>query len=91
MIKIEIDKRVEKDLKNIPKHDIKKIFETIEKLKDNPLLGDKLKGDLSLVRRIKLNKFRIGYFFEEHILKIIIIKVGHRKDFYEKLKRIFLK
>ena len=91
MIKIKIDKRVEKDLKKVPKPDIKKIFETIDKLKDNPLLGDQLKGDLSPVRRIKLNKFRIGYFFEEHILKILVIKVGHRKDFYEKLKRLLLK
>lgn len=87
-IKIKIDKRVEKDLKKIPKQDINKIFEAIDKLKENPFLGDILKSDLSDFRRIKLNKYRIAYIYEENVLTILIIKIGHRKDFYEKLKRI---
>lgn len=88
-VSIEIKKSFFKDFEPIPKKDQMKIVKAIDTLKENPFLGEKLEGNLNIFRRLKIGKYRLAYVVEENnTIVVVIVKVGHRKDFYESLKRL---
>ncbi len=82
---IEFDRKVKKDLKNIPPVIIKKIKEEIAKLADDPYpLGHKkLKGNLKDFVRIRFGDYRIIYQVENEKLVILVIRIGHRQNVYK--------
>jgi mRNA interferase RelE/StbE len=73
---------VQKDLRKVPKNNLKKILARIKKLKDNPRpVGcEKLSGQE--LYRIRHGKYRIVYSIQDNELTVWIIKVGHRKNVY---------
>jgi mRNA interferase RelE/StbE len=73
---------VEKDLKAIPKKDIKKILQQITLLMEEPRPTgcEKLTG---LERyRLRQGNYRIVYSIQDTELTVWIVKIGHRKDIY---------
>lgn len=89
-ISILIKKSFYKDFEKVPKNYQQKIIKKIDKLKENPLMGKQLKGDLSHIRRLRVGQYRIGYVFEQEKLIILLLKLGPRGDFYEKIKNLFI-
>ncbi len=84
--KIFFKKSVEKDLKSIPPRDLKKILRKIESLQLNPRPtgSEKLTG---LERyRIRQGSYRIVYSIQDFELTVWVVKIGHRKEIYRKLK-----
>lgn len=84
--KIVFKRSVYKDLKPIPKADVKNILEKIEKLKTDPRGQgcEKLSG---LERyRIRQGIYRIIYEIEDNVLIVTIVKIGHRGQVYKKIK-----
>jgi len=80
--KIVFKKSVAKDLRPIPKVDIKKILSRIDNLADDPspIGSERLSG---LQRyRVRQGSYRILYEIEEHIVTVTIVKIGHRRDVY---------
>ena len=77
-------KSVTKDVKSIPKKDLKKILVRIKKLEKTP----RPKGVEKLTNqeqyRVRQEKYRILYTIEDTIICITIIKIGHRKSVYKK-------
>jgi mRNA interferase RelE/StbE len=71
-----------KDLKKIPKRELKKIFSRVEKLCNDPRpMGcEKLTGEE--LYRIRQGNYRIVYSLQDNELTVWVIKVGHRKDVY---------
>ena len=71
-----------KDIKSIPKKDIKKIFDKIESLKvePRPYGCEKLVGQERY--RIRQGDYRIMYSILDKELVVWIVKIGHRKDIY---------
>jgi mRNA interferase RelE/StbE len=71
-----------KDLRTVPKNDLKNILSRIEKLgKDpRPIGCEKLIGQELF--RVRQGKYRIIYSIHDNELTIWVIKVGHRKDIY---------
>ena len=71
-----------KDLKKVPKSDLKRILSRIEKFGDDPRpMGcEKLTGDE--LYRVRQGNYRIVYSIQENELTVWVIKVGHRKDVY---------
>jgi mRNA interferase RelE/StbE len=71
-----------KDLKKIPKRELKKILSRVEKLCNDPRpMGcEKLTGDE--LYRIRQGNYRIVYSILDNELSVWVIKVGHRKDVY---------
>ncbi len=71
-----------KDLKKVPKNDLKRILSRIEKLGDDPRpMGcEKLTGEE--LYRVRQGNYRIVFSIQDNELTIWIIKVGHRKDVY---------
>ncbi len=80
--KIVIKKSVAKDLKNIPKKDVKRILSTIQQLAGDPRppQSKKLSGQERF--RIRQGNYRILYTIEEDRLVVCVVKVGNRRDVY---------
>jgi mRNA interferase RelE/StbE len=80
--KIFFKKSVQEDLSSIPKNDLRKILNRIEKLGEDPRPAgcEKLTGQERY--RLRQGKYRILYSIQDDELTIWIVKVGHRKDVY---------
>ena len=73
---------VAKDLRGVPKTEVRRLLKRIEALADNPRpVGcEKLTGrDLY---RIRQGVYRIVYSVDDAAVVIEVIKVGHRRDVY---------
>ncbi|MDH5721583.1 MAG: type II toxin-antitoxin system mRNA interferase toxin, RelE/StbE family [Spirochaetia bacterium] len=84
--KIEWKKSAIKDIKKIDKIFIAKIINAIENLQNNPTPKDckKIKGS-KYQYRIRVGNYRIIYSFENKLLIIKIIRIGHRKQIYKNI------
>ena len=80
--KILFKESVEKDLRSIPKKDLKRILTRIEALAQEPRPQgyEKLSGQEKY--RIRQGTYRIIYSIQEQELTVWVVKVGHRKDVY---------
>ena len=80
--KIFFKESVEKDLRSIPKKDLKKILLRIETLAKDPRPPgyEKLSGQEKY--RIRQGTYRIIYSIQDQELMVWVVKVGHRKDVY---------
>lgn len=88
--KIVINKKSQKFIKSLPKHESKNILSNIDSLKTNPRPRwiEKLKGLRSYFYRISWGKYRIIYLIQDDILLITIIKIDGRDDCYKKLNKL---
>lgn len=75
-----------KELQALPQKMQQKVLDAVRLLSLNPytelLQIKKMKGADKLYR-IRIQDYRVIYLIENHIIKITVIKVGHRKDVYE--------
>ena len=79
--KIQFKGSVKKDLKNIDKDDIKRIFANIEeKLSKDPYLGEPLYGKFKGLYKYRVGDYRVIYAIEKN--EVWILKIGHRKHIY---------
>ena len=80
---IEWKKSTSKDLRRIPKNQVERIVEAVEKLMTVPVPvgATKLSGSESSYR-IRVGEYRVIYDFVEDRVIIQVVKVGHRKDVY---------
>ena len=73
---------VEKDFRNIPKRDVKRILDRIMTLEDNPRPPgcEKLTGQERY--RLRQGRYRIVYSIHDDELTIWVVKIDHRKGLY---------
>lgn len=75
-----------KELQSLPQRVQQKILDAVQLLSLNPytelLQIKKMKGAESLYR-VRIQDYRVIYVIENHLIKITIIKIGHRKEVYE--------
>lgn len=71
-----------KDLKGVPKKDLKRILSRIETLGDDPrpVGSEKLAGQE--LYRVRQGNYRILCSIQDNELTIWVIEVGHRKEVY---------
>jgi mRNA interferase RelE/StbE len=79
-------KSAAKELQTLPQKIQQKILDAIQLLSLNPytelLQIKKMKGAESLYR-VRIQDYRVIYLIEKQVIKITIIKIGHRKEVYE--------
>jgi len=83
MWKIKIHRLViEKDFRKINKHDRNIILKTIyKKLSAAPeKYGNPLRNKLAGYRKLKISHYRVVYRIEKKLIKVLILKVGLRRD-----------
>ncbi len=79
-------KSAAKELQVLPQKIQQKILDAVQLLSLNPytelLQIKKMKGADSLYR-VRIQDYRVIYLIENQIIKVTIIKIGHRKEIYE--------
>jgi mRNA interferase RelE/StbE len=75
-------KSVAKDLRALPKKDVRRILKCIDALADDPRPTDceKLSGQARY--RVRQGAYRIVYEIHDDSLVVVVVKVGHRRDVY---------
>jgi mRNA interferase RelE/StbE len=71
-----------KDLKKIDRPIAKRIFDAITRLKKDPY-HNIIKLTNSSYYRLRVGDFRVILDIEKNKLRILIIKIGHRKKIYK--------
>ena len=73
---------VAKDLRAIPKADVKRVLRRIDQLAQDPRAPgcEKLAG--SEFYRVRQGMYRIIYEIQDAVLVVVVIKVGNRRDVY---------
>ena len=86
MFTLNYEKRVFKDLDELPDKEVEKIAGQIERLKDNPFpAGCKKLSGKENVYRIRQGNYRIIYSVIIDQRKIFVWAVNHRKDAYRRV------
>ena len=83
MYTVFITNQVKKELRKIPKHSLKKIYETIESLKREPRPKGalKIKGDEGY--RLRVGDYRILYAINDRDQVVYIFRVKSRGTVYK--------
>ena len=75
-----------KSMKRFPKRELRRIKKKIDSLAED--LPDpattKMKGN-NTFHKIRSGDYRIVYEIHEHRLVILVVKIGYRKDIYQRL------
>lgn len=85
MYQLEYKLSVAKELRALPKTDVKRVVKRIQSLANEPRGPGtvKLQGETDLYR-IRQGDYRIIYNISDLTVTVLIIKVGHRKEVYER-------
>ena len=75
------------DLQRIPKAGRLRIVSAIDRLSDNPFLGNALKGDLRGLRRIRIGDYRVLYELLNETLVVLVVRAAHRREVYRRSGR----
>ena len=80
--KLRINRSAEKELRAVPKADLKRIVVRIESLAQNPRPHgcEKLSGEEKY--RVRRGDWRIVYWIGDAGKTVEIVKVGHRREVY---------
>lgn len=83
---VEFRPAVLKNLKRLPKKDLRRIKKRVDNLAKN--LPDpattNMKGN-NTFHKVRSGNYRIIYEIHDDRLVILVVKIGHRKDVYKKL------
>ena len=77
-------KSVAKDLRPLPKADVKRVMERIRALADDPRPAGCAKLSGQERYRVRQGIYRIIYEVEDARLIVLVVKVGHRRDVYRR-------
>lgn len=83
--------RFEKAMKKLSHAEAKIVEDEIDRMLDNPLIGEQKKGDLSHLRvhKFKLNDLTVllGYSWQAGKLELYLLHIGSHENFYEVQKK----
>lgn len=80
--KIVFKKSVTKDLKNIPKKDVKRILNQVDLLASDPKSEGCIKLSGQEQYRVRVGLYRIIYEIQDTKLIVQVVKIGHRSSVY---------
>lgn len=81
-ISIRWDRKALRELKRIPHQDQKRIIDSVESLRIDPLKGKIMSADWKGFRRLRISDYRVIYAFDGEELLISVIRIGHRREVY---------
>ena len=80
---IQFKRSVAKDLRSIPKNEVKKILERIDALSVNPRGEGCIKLSGQERYRARQGVYRIIYEILDAEVVVVVVKVGHRSQIYQ--------
>lgn len=78
-----VEKQVKKRLIKLPIKIHKRVIESLNLLKVNPLVGIKLHGELDGYYKYRIGDYRIVYSFNAKESTVIVVKLEHRQGVYK--------
>jgi mRNA interferase RelE/StbE len=76
---------VAKDLRGIPKADVRRLLSRIEALRDDPRApGCEKLADGDELYRVRQGTYRIVYAIHDERIVVEVIRVGHRREVYRR-------
>lgn len=78
-----VGKSADKKLSRVPLSLQKRVVKALEVIKQNPLSGIKLQGELSDYRKYRVGDYRIVYRFDAKESIAIVVKIEHRQGVYK--------
>ena len=81
---LKVKRSAEKELRALPKADLKKVVKRIRGLSSNPYPPDHQKLSGQPQYRVRQGDYRILYRIDDHQRMIEIVKIGHRREVYRK-------
>ncbi|WP_272661345.1 type II toxin-antitoxin system RelE/ParE family toxin [Providencia sp. PROV089] len=83
--------RFEKAMKKLPESDVKVVEDEIDRIIENPLIGELKKGDLAHLRvhKFRLNELLVllGYSWVSDKLELYLLHIGSHENFYDAQKK----
>ena len=81
--RIEFRRSIERDLRRIDRANVPAVLSTIDGLGHEPRPAGvkKLVGSQS-TWRIRVGVYRVVYEIDDEVLRILVVRVGHRRDVY---------
>ena len=72
------------ELRRVAKPERARIVAAIDRLAENPFLGNALKGDLRGLRRLRIGDHRVLYEIQKDILVVLVVRIAHRREVYRR-------
>ena len=79
---LSIKPSVARDLRGVPRADVRRILDRIEALRDDPRPPGAEKLSAQERYRVRQGNYRILYTVTDAALIVEVVKVGHRRDVY---------
>lgn len=79
---LRIPHKVDRKVSRLPLNIQNRIDDVFNKLKENPIAGVKLKGELGNYYKYRLGDYRIIYRFDRKKSLLEIVKIEHRQGVY---------
>ena len=83
MVTVVVTKQAEKSFLKLPHSSQKKISKAIDKLIQNPLSGEKLKGEFAGQYKIYAWPYRVIYLFSAVDSVVTVVEIEHRQGVYK--------
>lgn len=84
MAKVIFTKTAEKSFLKLPPSAKKRIDKAIGKLSQDPLVGEKLRGEFSGQYKLHAWPYRLIYIFSSQENVVIVVEVEHKQGVYKK-------
>lgn len=85
MYQITFTKTAAKNFKKLDKRYQQAASQALDRLSQEPYLGDPLKGKLKGYYKLRFSRYRIIYQIHNQQLIVIIFDIRHRRDVYRKV------
>ena len=79
---LQLAQSVDKSLSKLPKNIQSKIISSFDRIKQNPISGIKLHGELKNYYKFRVGDYRIVYKFSSKESLVQIVKIEHRQGVY---------
>jgi mRNA interferase RelE/StbE len=73
---------IARDLRGLPKADVRRILQKAERLRDDPHPAGSIKVAGQDRYRIRQGEYRILYTINDGRVLVTVVKIGHRRDIY---------
>lgn len=78
-----LPQKVQKSAHKLPKHIQEHLPRALLSIKQNPLIGIKLHGELAGYYKYRIGDYRLVYRFNTKTSKVEVVKIEHRQGVYK--------
>ena len=77
-----VPEKVRKKIHKLPQFIQYRLPQALLEIKNNPLVGTKLHGELDTYHKLRIGDYRMVYSFNSKTSTIVVLKIEHRQGVY---------